>query len=268
MPFPTPVAELAPNTYAFESTPVVKATGFREYDARWWFGHPGSTKAPELNLMGLQALGMGLGTLLHELGKPLEVVTGHDFRSYSGAVKTALMQGLMASGCTVHDIGLALSPMAYFAQFHLDVGAVAMVTASHNDNGWTGVKMGCDRPVTFGPDEMGRLKEIVLSGNLRTAPRGAYNFVSNLAEAYIDDITRGKRIGRKLKVVAACGNGTAGAFVPKALEKLGVEVIPLDCDPDWTFPRYNPNPEDMEMLEAMGEAVRSHGADLGLGFDG
>ena len=68
----------------------------------------------------------------------------------------------MASGCKVHDIGLAITPMAYFAQFELNVPCVAMVTASHNDNGWTGVKMGANRPLTFGPVEMKRLKEIVL----------------------------------------------------------------------------------------------------------
>ena len=81
----------------------------------------------------------------------------------------ALINGLIASGCQVRDIGLALTPMAYFAQFDLDVPCVAMVTASHNDNGWTGVKMGVNRPLTFGPDEMTRLKEIVLKGRFKTA---------------------------------------------------------------------------------------------------
>src|SRR5262249_28418497 len=153
--FPTPKPELRPNTYAYESEPMVKATGFREYDARWLFGK-------EINLMGVQALGMGLGTLIHELGVRPEIVTGHDFRSYSASIKYALVPGLLAAGCKVHDIGLAVTPMAYFAQFALDVPCVAMVTASHNDNGWTGVKMGANRPLTFGPDEMTRLKEIVL----------------------------------------------------------------------------------------------------------
>ena len=263
-----PDSRVIPNTLAFETTPLVKPTGFREYDARWWFGHPASDKAPELNLMGVQALGLGLGTLLHELGKPLEVVTGHDFRSYSMAIKIALTQGLMAAGCTVHDIGLALSPMAYFAQFALDVPAVAMVTASHNDNGWTGVKMGCDRPVTFGPEEMGRLKEIVLSGRFRHASGGSYRFVEDFPARYADDLVGDKRLKRRLKVVAACGNGTAGAFAPAILRALGAEVVELDCDLDWTFPRYNPNPEDMEMLHAMAHAVKEHGADLALGFDG
>jgi phosphomannomutase/phosphoglucomutase len=71
-----------------------------------------------------------------------------------------------------------------------------------------------------------------------------------------------------MKVVAACGNGAAGAFAPKLLAALGVEVVPLDCELDWTFPRYNPNPEDLNMLHAMAEAVREAEADVALGFDG
>src|SRR4029077_20463712 len=168
--FPKPKPHLKPNTYAYESEPMVKPTGFREYDARWLFGS-------EINLMGVEALGLGLGTLVSELGRKPELVTGHDFRSYSASIKMALVNGLIASGCKVHDIGLAVTPMAYFAQFGLDVPGVAMVTASHNDNGWTGVKMGIDRPLTFGPDEIGRLKDIVLSGRFKTKGGGAYEFI-------------------------------------------------------------------------------------------
>ena len=259
--FPKPVPSLKTNTYAYESAPMVKPTGFREYDARWLF-------EKEINLMGVQALGMGLGTLLHEMGVPLELATGHDFRSYSSAIKYAMITGLMAAGVRVHDIGLALSPMAYFAQFALDVPAVAMVTASHNDNGWTGVKMGAQRPVTFGPDEMTRLKSIVLEGRFRDAPGGSYRYVSDFRKTYLDDLLARPKLTRKMKVVAACGNGTAGAFAPEMLERLGCEVIPLDVDLDWTFPRYNPNPEDLEMLHAIAAKVRESGADVGLGFDG
>ncbi len=259
--FPKPVSSLSPNTFEYELFPLVKPTGFREYDARWLF-------EKELNLMGVQALGLGLGTLLHEMGVPLELVTGHDYRAYSSSIKLALVTGLMGAGVHVHDIGLALSPMAYFAQFALNVPAVAMVTASHNDNGWTGVKMGAQRPVTFGPEEMTRLKEIVLSGKFRQAGGGSYRFHENFGASYLDDLAEGVRFTRKLKVVAACGNGTAGAFAPKLLERLGCEVVPLDIELDYTFPRYNPNPEDLEMLHAIAEKVRETGADVGLGFDG
>ena len=158
--------------------------------------------------------------------------------------------------------------MAYFAQFALDVEGVAMVTASHNDNGWTGIKMGFQRPLTFGPDEMTALKEIVLGGECRTAAGGRYVFVPDMAERYIAALTDRPKLKRKLKVVAACGNGTAGAWAPQVLEGIGCEVVPLDCDLDYTFPRYNPNPEDMKMLHAMADAVRAHKADVGFGFDG
>ncbi len=259
--FPVPVPQLTPNTYAYETVPMVKPTGFREYDARWLF-------EKEINLLGVEALGLGIGTLLHDMGVKPEIVTGHDFRAYSASIKYALMTGLMAAGCKVHDIGLALSPMAYFAQFALDVPAVAMVTASHNDNGWTGVKIGAQRPVTFGPDEMSALKEIVLAGKFRTAAGGAYEFVADFPARYMADLTDRPQITRKLRVVAACGNGTAGAFAPSVLAKLGCEVIPLDAELDYNFPRYNPNPEDLKMLHAMADKVRETGADIGLGFDG
>jgi phosphomannomutase/phosphoglucomutase len=259
--FPKPHASLAPNTYEFEALPLVKPTGFREYDARWLFG-------TELNLMGVQALGLGLGTLVHEMGVRPDIVTGHDFRAYSSSIKHALVSGMMAAGLRVKDVGLALSPMAYFGQFALDCPCVAMVTASHNDNGWTGVKMGANRPMTFGPDEMGRLRDIVLSASFKLRDGGAYAFVEGFRERYIADLTDRPRIKRKLRVVAACGNGTAGAFAPEVLEAIGCEVIPLDVDLDHTFPRYNPNPEDLAMLHAMAEKVRETGADVGLGFDG
>src|SRR6202140_5008197 len=185
--FPTPKSALTPNTYAYESSPLVKPTGFREYDPRWLL-------EKEINLMGVQALGMGLGTLIREMGVKPEIVTGHDFRSYSASIKYALISGLMAAGCKVHDIGLALTSMAYFAQFDLDVPCVAMVTASHNDNGWTGVKMGVDRPLTFGPDEMNPLKEIVLSARFDLRGSGSYAFVDNFPQRYIADLTKRARL--------------------------------------------------------------------------
>jgi phosphomannomutase / phosphoglucomutase len=256
-----PRTDLLPNTLAYETTALVKPTGFREYDARWLL-------EKEINLLGIQALGLALGTYIHEVGVKPQVVVGHDFRSYSLSVKQALTLGLIASGCEVLDIGLALSPMAYFAQFDLDAPCVAMVTASHNENGWTGVKMGAQRPLTFGPEEMGRLKTLVLEGKGVERAGGKLTRVDGVMERYIADAASRAKITRPLRVVAACGNGTAGAFAPEALRRMGVEVIPMDAELDYTFPKYNPNPEDHEMLMSMAEAVRREGADLALGFDG
>ena len=256
-----PRADLKPNTYDFEMFPLVHPSGFREYDARWLFPE-------QINLEGAKALGLGLGTVIQEMGVKPAISVGHDYRAYSSSIKHALTIGLMEAGCQVHDIGLALSPVAYFSQFELDLPAVAMVTASHNENGWTGVKMGAQRPVTFGPDEMNMLRETVLNGQGKPRPGGGYTFVPDMAERYIRDLTDRPKLKNPLKVVAACGNGTAGAFAQKVLEGIGAEVIPMDCDLDYTFPRYNPNPEDMEMLHALAAKVRETGADVGLGFDG
>ena len=258
--FAKPRTDLVPNTAAYENEALVKPTGFREYDARWLFG-------PDINLLGIQALGLGLGTYIHELGQS-KIVIGHDYRSYSLSIKQALALGLIAAGCEVLDIGLALSPTAYFAQFDLDAPCVAMVTASHNENGWTGVKMGAQRPLTFGPDEMGRLKDIVTNGTFVERPGGSLTRIEGVAERFIADAASRVQVKRPLKVIAACGNGTAGAFAPQALRAMGVEVIEMDCDLDYSFPKYNPNPEDHIMLMAMAEAVRTHGADLAFGFDG
>lgn len=259
--FPKPKPALTPNTFEYETQPMVKPTGFREYDARWLFGK-------ELNLMGVQALGLGMGTIFHELGIKPEVVVAHDFRSYSASIKMALVTGLMAGGMRVKDVGLAVTPMAYFAQFALDVPAVAMVTASHNENGWTGVKMGAARPLTFGPDEMSRLKDIVLNAQGKPRDGGKYEFIEGFAEKYMADLMDRPKLKRKLKVVAACGNGTAGAFSPKVLAGIGCEVIPLDCELDHTFPKYNPNTEDLKMLHALRDEVLRTKADVGLAFDG
>ena len=259
--FDAPRADLRQNTLDYETLPLVKATGFREYDARWLFGS-------QINLLGVQALGLGLGTYIHELGQS-KIVVGHDFRAYSLSIKQALTLGLIASGCEVLDIGLALSPMAYFAQFDLDAPCVAMVTASHNENGWTGVKMGAQRPLTFGLEEMDRLRTIVLTGAFVERPGGGLKRVDGVMQRYIADVAARVSLTRPLKVIAACGNGTAGAFAPEGLRQMGVaEVIEMDCELDWTFPKYNPNPEDQVMLHAMAQRVRETGADLALGFDG
>ncbi len=256
-----PRSDIRPNTYEYETEPLVTPNGFREYDARWLFGK-------EINLLGVEALGLGLGTYFHERGVQPKVVVGHDYRSYSLSIKQALTIGLMRAGCRIVDIGMVTTPISYFAQFALDVPCVAMVTASHNENGWTGVKMGAERPLTFGPDEMLCLKEIVLGGKGVARGGGSFAHIMDIRERYLTAITEGHRLSRPMRVAVACGNGAAGVFGPEALRRVGAEVIEVDCTLDYTFPNYNPNTEDMTMLHAMAEAVRTHDADLSIGFDG
>ncbi|MFZ8881354.1 MAG: phosphomannomutase/phosphoglucomutase [Paracoccaceae bacterium] len=256
-----PFSTVSENTWSFLRDAMIAPTGFREYDARWKYPQ-------EINLPGITALGLGIGTQMHRRGIKPVIAVGNDYRDYSLSIKNALIIGLMQAGIHVKDIGPALSPMAYFAQFHLDVPAVAMVTASHNPNGWTGVKMGFERPLTHGPEEMGELKDIVLNGKGKPASGGAYEFVDGVKDAYLDDLVRDFRMSRRLKIVCATGNGTAGAFAPELFERMGVEVVASHNTLDYTFPNYNPNPEAMEMLHDMAATVKESGADLALGFDG
>ncbi len=256
-----PHPQVAENTWEFFYEPMIAPTGFREYDARWKY-------PSEINLPGMTALGLGLGTQIRARGIRPQIVVGNDYRDYSLAIKQALTIGLMQAGIEVLDIGPCLSPMAYFAQFHLDVPAVAMVTASHNPNGWTGVKMGFDRPLTHGPDEMAELRDIVLGGTGRPHTGGSMRFVPGVREAYLDDLTGDFRLSRQLKIVCATGNGTASAFAPDLLRRIGADVIELHSRLDYTFPNYNPNPEAMEMLHDMAAAVKESGADMAMGFDG
>ena len=245
-----------------ENSIKIDPFGFREYDARWLY-------PDDINLEGVTNLGKGLGTQVinHTNRKNPRIIVGHDYRSYSEEIKTALKKGLISTGCNVEDIGLSLSPMVYFAQFNLKSDAVAMVTASHNENGWTGVKMGIKKGLTHAPEEMKELKEITLN-NKFIEGIGSEKEVSNFQSIYKDDLINRNKINKKIKAVVACGNGTAGIFAPDMLRGIGCEVIELDCNLDYTFPKYNPNPEDLEMLHAISKSVLENNADIGFGFDG
>ncbi len=236
--------------------------GFREYDARWIY-------EKDISIEGIEELGKGLGTQIkiHTKKKNPRVIVGHDYRSYSEEIKSSLMKGLIFTGCYVEDIGLSLSPMVYFAQFNLNGDAVAMVTASHNENGWTGVKMGIKKGLTHAPEEMKELKEITLNQKF-TKGNGNERQIDDFQQIYKNDLINKNKIKKKIKAVVACGNGTAGIFAPDILRGIGCEVIELDCNLDWTFPKYNPNPEDLEMLHEIAKVVKENEADIGFGFDG
>ena len=238
----------------------INPLGFREYDARWLYPE-------DINKEGIKNVGRGLGSqIVSKTNKSPRVIVGHDYRSYSEEVKKELVEGLIDTGCNIEDIGLALSPTVYFAQFNLDADAVAMVTASHNENGWTGIKMGIEKGLTHSPKEMNELKKIVLEKKFIKG-KGSYKEIKEFQKVYINNLIKNK-IKKKLKVVVACGNGTAGIFAPKVLKEIGCDVVELDCNLDYNFPKYNPNPEDIKMLHAISESVKKNKADIGFGFDG
>ncbi len=245
-----------------DSSVHINHNGFREYDARWLYPR-------DINLEGIKDLGRGLGSqIISETNKQNpRVIVGFDYRSYSEEIKNSLAEGLISSGCHVEDLGLSLSPMVYYAQFKLNADGVAMVTASHNENGWTGVKMGIHKGLTHAPNEMKKLKSIVLNKQFVDG-KGSLKKIENFIDEYKKSLIQNNKIKKKIKVVVACGNGTAGIFAPDILRGIGCEVVEMDCNLDYNFPKYNPNPEDLKMLNAISKTVKQRKADVGFGFDG
>ena len=159
----------------------ISPLGFREYDVRWLY-------PKDINKKGLELFGYSLGKFISDKkGASASIVVGQDYRSYSEEVKNHLVRGLMSANMNVIDIGLSLSPMVYFAQHHLDADSLAMVTASHNENGWTGIKCGIEKSLTFGPDEVSEIKRISEDHNLfEVSPGGTYKFIKGVHDAYLD----------------------------------------------------------------------------------
>ena len=141
-----------------------------------------------------------------------------------------------------------------------------MITASHNENGWTGIKMGIEKGLTHSFEEMKELKKLVLNKNFEKG-KGTYKKIDNFKDIYINHLSK-EKIKNKIKAVVACGNGTAGIFAPLVIKNIGCEVIELDCNLDYNFPKYNPNPEDLKMLHTLSKCVKENKADIGFAFDG
>ena len=167
---------------------LINSNGFREYDARWIF-------EKEIDLEGIGNLGKGLGSqiIIHTKKNKPRVIVGHDYRSYSEKIKKSLIKGLISTGCNVEDVGLSLSPMVYFAQFNLKADAIAMVTASHNENGWTGVKMGIKKGLTHAPEEMSELKDITLNKKFKKG-EGFIKEIKNFKDVYSEDLIKNNKI--------------------------------------------------------------------------
>jgi len=240
--------------------PKLKKTMFREYDIR------GLVSDEEINEESCEAIGKGFGTFLKRHGVR-ETVVGFDAREYSERLKNALVSGIISTGTNVVEIGQTIVPIAYFTQCHLKIKGVAMVTASHNPNGWSGFKLGHDFETTLLPDDIKKLYQIILEedfvkgqGKLRREP--------DIFKIYSDYLVKKVNLRRPLKVVVNAGNGTAGPIVPPILRRAGCQVIEQFCDIDFTFPHHEPNPAALEALEALASKVREAKADIGLGFDG
>jgi phosphomannomutase / phosphoglucomutase len=248
------------NSFEYFEKTLMTDNGFREYDVRWIVGD-------EINPNAFVVLGKAYGTMAQEVLKEDKVIVGHDFRQYSQDLQRSLIVGLMSTGVHVIDIGLALTPTVYYAQHHLNVRAACQVTASHNENGWCGMKIASGLSRTLGPEGIIQFKEIVHGGKFATG-NGSYEAFDGMPELFIQDAVGDFKLKKPIKVVVAAGNGTGGRFAPDAMRRLGCEVVEVDCTPDWDFKKHNPNPEEVSFLHGIVEAVEEHGAVIGLGIDG
>jgi len=253
-------SEVPLNSFDYFEKTLITPNGFREYDVRWLLGK-------EINPNGFVVLGKAYGTYIQDLTGEKTVVIGHDFRFYSQDLARSFTVGLLSTGARVIDIGLCVSPMLYFAQHHLQSKGGVMITASHNENGWTGAKLADGLSSTLGPDGISAFRSVVESGQYRE-DAGTFESSDGIFEPYLADVLKPGRLSRKIRVVVAAGNGTAGRFAPRVLREAGCDVVEVDCTADWDFKKHNPNPENLAFLHSMQDAVQETGADLGIGIDG
>ena len=237
----------------------LKKTMFREYDIR------GKVNDEELNTQTAQTIGKAFGTFLDSLGIS-DVVVGFDSRYGSIELKDGLVAGLRSTGRNVIMIGMCLTPMMYWAQYHFKTKGGAMITGSHNPKGWNGLKLAYDFSRTLGGEDIQQVYALCESEQFVTGEGDLTE--ASIAEEYTADLVGRVKVGRHLKVVIDTGNGTAGAFAPRIFRDAGLEVIEQFTDLDHDFPNHEPDPARTDTVEAIGKRVLSEGADMGFGFDG
>jgi phosphomannomutase len=239
---------------------------FKAYDIRGVY--PG-----DLNEDIALKVGLGFRSLLdpEALARSNVVVVSRDMRPHGVLLEQALIEGLRSSGLDVIDLGLATTPMSYFAVGHLGAAGGIQVTASHNPAEYNGFKLSLHeaRPVS-GDHGIPLLEEIVRSGEVISAAEQGSLKTMEIFEAYGEHILRHldsiPQTGR-LRVVADAANGMGVLYRP-LLERLGIDLIPLYFELDGTFPNHEANPLKLENLKDLCDSVRSEQADLGVAFDG
>lgn len=209
-------------------------------------------------------IGRALGSLMHERGFS-RLVVGRDGRLSSPALAEALIAGLLACGVEVLDLGLAATPLLYFAARSKADGCGAVVTGSHNPPEYNGIKLMLGNDTIDGV-ELQALRARIETGDF-VAGAGRVQRI-DLTAAYRMAIAAAVPLARPLRIVVDCGNGVAGACAPELYRCLGCEVVPLYCEVDGQFPNHHPDPQQPENLQDLRAAVLAHGADAGLAFDG
>ncbi|MDR6842045.1 phosphomannomutase/phosphoglucomutase [Pseudoxanthomonas sacheonensis] len=232
---------------------------FRAYDIRGVVGETLSVDVAE-------RIGQAIGTVLEEQGLT-DIVVGRDGRLSGPELSDGLIEGLRKAGRNVIDIGMAPTPVAYFAAYHLRTGSSVAVTGSHNPPDYNGFKIVVGGQTLSG-DAITDLYARINEKRLHRADGYGTLQQRDVAADYIQRIADDVQMDRPLKVVVDAGNGVAGDIAPKLLEAIGAEVIPLYCEVDGNFPNHHPDPSEPHNLEDLIQTVKRFDADIGLAFDG
>ncbi|MGB3346581.1 MAG: phosphomannomutase/phosphoglucomutase [Candidatus Humimicrobiia bacterium] len=230
---------------------------FREYDIRGIVGK-------DLTAEVVKMLGKSFGTYMISKGGN-KVSVGRDNRLSSPKFKSALIGGILSTGCDVIDIGLVPTPVMYFSLFNLDVDGGIVVTGSHNPPNFNGFKLAVGKTTIYG-DQIKELGKIIKEDRFIEGKGTLYH--QNIKDDYINYIKDRIDLKKKLKLVIDAGSGTAGLIAPKLLKEIGCEVIELYCELDGTYPHHHPDPTVVEFVQDLVKKVKEEKADLGIAYDG
>jgi phosphomannomutase/phosphoglucomutase len=235
----------------------VPAEIFRTYDIR---GIVGRTLTPDI----VRAIGRALGSMALERKAPTFAI-GRDGRLSGPELSNALMDGLVAAGCDVVDIGMAPTPVAYFAAHHLGCGSCVAVTGSHNPPDYNGLKVVVGGNTLYG-DDIQEIRKRIETEQLASG-KGKRS-AANVLDAYVERITSDVKLARPMRIAVDCGNGVAGMLAPKLYRALGCEVEELYCEVDGRFPNHHPDPSQPKNLVELIQKVKTGKSELGIAFDG
>jgi phosphomannomutase/phosphoglucomutase len=239
---------------------AVHAHIFREYDIR------GIVERELLGEVPL-AIGRAFGSEVRaRLGAgAFSVAVGYDNRPSSPTLAAGVIAGLRASGVNVVDVGMVPTPVLYYAAARLNTDGGVQITGSHNPPEYNGFKLLLRGHALYG-EEIQQLRQRIENGDYATG-NGSVS-THDIIPAYLSDVGSRFHLGRPMRIVVDCGNGTGSLVAVQLLRRLGAEVLPLYCESDGTFPNHHPDPTVDANLADLIRTVRAERADYGLAFDG
>lgn len=248
-------------------TSLINPNIFRAYDIRG-IADSKDKSSIDLSEKSVYLIGKGTATYLKKKYKTKNMAVGCDNRLTGESLKRAFIKGVSEIGIDITDVGLAISPMIYWASCAMDFDSATNITASHNPKEYNGIKTVAKSAHSICGDELQEIKKIIEKEKFITAENPGKITKENIWPKYLNDLKSKISLKKKLKVVVDAGNGTAGKFAPEFLRQIGCEVIPLYCDLDGTFPNHEANPEELKNMQDLIKKVLEKKANLGIGFDG